>query len=60
MDDVDHMGLTRKIGSMDISDHQNFGSGSGFSGFPTANSTWDASMSGNKSMTPTSRHILHP
>ncbi|KAG0258873.1 Tudor domain-containing protein 7 [Mortierella polycephala] len=58
--DVDHMGLARKVGSMDISDHQNFGSGSGFSGFPTANSTWDASMGGNKSMTPTSLELPAP
>ncbi|KAI7822609.1 hypothetical protein BC939DRAFT_453767 [Gamsiella multidivaricata] len=57
--DIGTIGMTRKFGSMDVSDHQGFGSGSSFSGFAAATSTWDVSMS-NKSMTPTSLELPAP
>ncbi|KAF9145255.1 Tudor domain-containing protein 7 [Mortierella sp. GBA39] len=52
-------GLARKFGSMDISEHQGYGSSPGFSSFPTANSTWDMNLN-NKGPTPTSLELPAP
>ncbi|KAF9549996.1 Tudor domain-containing protein 7 [Mortierella hygrophila] len=52
-------GLARKFGSVDISEHQGYGSSPGFSSFPTANSTWDMNLS-NKGPTPTSIELPAP
>ncbi|KAF9363736.1 Tudor domain-containing protein 7 [Mortierella sp. NVP85] len=58
--DIGAIGTTRKLGSMDHSDHQGFGSSSGFAGFAAAASTWDVSIGGNKSLTPTSLELPAP
>ncbi|KAG0262391.1 Tudor domain-containing protein 7, partial [Linnemannia exigua] len=54
------LGLARKFGSMDLSEHQGYGSGSGFSSFPTATSTWDMNLNNNKGTTPTSLELPAP
>ncbi|KAF9908141.1 Tudor domain-containing protein 7 [Linnemannia zychae] len=54
------VGLTRKFGSMDLSEHQGYGSSSGFSSFPTATSTWDMNLNNNKGTTPTSLELPAP
>ncbi|KAF9108185.1 Tudor domain-containing protein 7 [Mortierella sp. GBA35] len=53
------IGLARKFGSMDLSEHQGYGSSSGFSSFPTATSTWDMNLN-NKGTTPTSLELPAP
>ncbi|KAF9135479.1 Tudor domain-containing protein 7 [Mortierella sp. 14UC] len=54
------IGLARKFGSMDLSEHQGYGSSSGFSSFPTATSTWDMNLNNNKGATPTSLELPAP
>ncbi|KAH7054152.1 hypothetical protein BKA57DRAFT_455480 [Linnemannia elongata] len=56
---VGDIGLARKFGSMDLSEHQGYGSSPGFSSFPTANSTWDMNLN-NKGTTPTSLELPAP
>ncbi|KAF9918891.1 Tudor domain-containing protein 7, partial [Linnemannia zychae] len=51
--------MTRKFGSMDLSENQGYGSSPGFSSFPTAASTWDMNL-GNKGATPTSLELPVP
>ncbi|KAG0199353.1 hypothetical protein BGX28_007360 [Mortierella sp. GBA30] len=58
--DMALLGVARRFGSMDLSESQSgYGSGSGFSSFSTASSTWDVNM-GNKNMTPASLELPAP
>lgn len=56
---VGDIGMERKFGSVDLSEHQGFGTSPGFSSFPTANSTWDMNLN-NKGTTPTSLELPAP
>ncbi|KAF9116600.1 hypothetical protein BGX27_001009 [Mortierella sp. AM989] len=57
--DINTIGMTRKFGSMDLSEHQSFSTSTSFPGFPAATSTWEMNM-GNKGLTPTSLELPVP
>ncbi|ORZ13449.1 hypothetical protein BCR41DRAFT_355789 [Lobosporangium transversale] len=60
VNDAGAIGVVHKLGDMNLSDHQGFGTGSDFSGFAAVASTWDVSIGSKGPVTSASQELPMP